>query len=347
MNLQAAFRADGSTELGVGHFVRSLTLARAWKNAGGEAVVITGQDIPALIERAGAHGMPVLRLTGRPDDLGLRQTSVWAKQHPGSWVSLDGYQFGEDYQCAVVQAGARCMVIDDYARLPRYHTALMIDQNFGAETRKYPLPPEATALLGPRYALVAPEFQTWRVPGRPAPPVISRILVTLGGADLPNATARVANALLALDLPDLEAVFVIGAANPHGDEIAGLVASRPGLRTVRDARDMPAMMAWADLAITSAGTTSWELCMMGVPSVSIVLAENQRPAAQALSDDGVFLDLGWHENVNATGIVHAVMELSGDCARRQEMAGRGQELVDGLGASRVAREMMAIAERAG
>jgi UDP-2,4-diacetamido-2,4,6-trideoxy-beta-L-altropyranose hydrolase len=333
--------------MGTGHFIRSLTLARAWQAAGGEAVLFTATTGAPLIERVREAGVPATFIDPVAAGAGLEAVVAWSGDHPGAWVCLDGYQFSEAYQTALLGAGARLLVIDDYARLSWYHADLLLDQNLGAEERVYPLKTGAATLLGPRYALVAPEFTDRRVPQRPQPPVARRVLLTLGGADPAGQTMKVLRALIGIEDPRLEVMCVVGAANPKADEIERMAASRPGSKVVLDARNMPDLMAWADIAVSGAGTTSWELCMMGVPAVTIVLAENQRPAAEALAGAGIVLDLGWYEKVNSDTIAGAIVKLSGDRPRRQEMARRGQELVDGLGAGRVVQEMMVFSERGG
>jgi spore coat polysaccharide biosynthesis predicted glycosyltransferase SpsG len=255
-------------------------------------------------------------------------------------VCLDGYHFGEDYQSKVGHTGARVMVIDDEVRLPRYHADLLLDQNFGAEGRRYPLDPSATPLLGPRYALLAPEFTRAVSPGRRHEGEAKRVLVTLGGSDPVGHTLKVAEAMLGITSAGMEAVFVLGAVNARAGQIENMVRGRAGFQVVRDTTDMPGLMTWADLAVTGTGTTSWELCAMGVPSIGIVLADNQRPAAEALAEAGVFISLGGHEGVTAAAMAETVEALSRDPVRRQEMARRGQALVDGLGAGRVVQHKM-------
>ena len=98
-------------------------------------------------------------------------------------------------------------------------------------------------------------------------------------------------------------------------------------------------MAWADLAVTAAGSTSWELARVGTPQVAIVLADNQRPVAQGLAAEGLAVSLGWHADLTPESIAGAVGALAGDAGRRGEMSRRGRELIDGRGACRVLAEM--------
>ena len=106
--------------------------------------------------------------------------------------------------------------------------------------------------------------------------------------------------------------------------------------------NMPELMAWADIAISAGGSTNWELAFMGLPSIVITIAENQKAIAAELDRQGVIINLGWHRNVNVEQIGLFLGELIGDRAKREIMSNRGRELVDGNGASRVVSEMIGM-----
>jgi spore coat polysaccharide biosynthesis predicted glycosyltransferase SpsG len=114
----------------------------------------------------------------------------------------------------------------------------------------------------------------------------------------------------------------------------------PAVQVVQNVSDMPQRMAWADVAIAAGGSTNWELAFMGLPTMTIILAENQSPIAEHLHRRGVVHNLGWYSGLTPTTIAHTLEALLPDAARRGEMARRGRELVDGEGGRRVARTMM-------
>jgi spore coat polysaccharide biosynthesis predicted glycosyltransferase SpsG len=111
--------------------------------------------------------------------------------------------------------------------------------------------------------------------------------------------------------------------------------------------DVAGLMAWTDLAVSAAGSTTWELLHIGVPLVLVTLADNQRAIATSLGHAGLALDLGWHADVTAESIAAAIMALAADGPRRRRMAEQGRLLVDGLGAGRVAVEIEALVSCAG
>jgi spore coat polysaccharide biosynthesis predicted glycosyltransferase SpsG len=142
-----------------------------------------------------------------------------------------------------------------------------------------------------------------------------------------------------MDISEVVVTVVIGGANQRRAEVRQLAESS-GYRVVEDATDMQSLMADADLAITAAGSTSWEVCRMGLPAITITLADNQRDIASALSDAGVSVNLGWHDDVTADAVQAAVTRLIGDQEERQRMGTTGQKLIDGQGASRVVDAMI-------
>ena len=94
---------------------------------------------------------------------------------------------------------------------------------------------------------------------------------------------------------------------------------------------MPALMAWADIAIAASGSTSWELAFMGLPSLVISLADNQIAIAEKLYKYQIIHYLGWYEQIQIKQINQAVQELIGDRTKRKQMSLKGRKLVDGNG----------------
>ena len=211
----------------------------------------------------------------------------------------------------------------------------MLNQNLNADEDLYrDRAAHTRLLLGPRYILLRREFAFWRTRTFEIAPRARRILVTMGGSDPDNVTEQILRILLAE--PDLELTVLIGGSNPHFAKIEQLVAetNRP-IRLLKDVSDMPALMVWADLVVAGAGTTSWEMCMMGLPAALCVLAPNQEKIAGELARLGAAADLGRAREVAADKTGKVLCDLLRSQAKRAEMSARGREIVDGRGAERV------------
>jgi len=330
-------RADGSARTGTGHVMRCLALAQGWQRTGGQVVFAQAESTPKLVERLNRDGMEVVQLhvaPGTPED--AAQTAEQARSRAASAIVADGYAFGAAWQQRIKAAGFRLLLLDDYAHAEHYSADWVLNQNLNADANLYvQRQPYTQLLLGTRYAQLRHEFLAWAKWQRGFPPVARRVLVTLGGSDPDNVTSKVIAALAPLH--EAEIVVVVGGSNPRLAELeaAGRTAQST-LRLVVDATNMPELMAWADVAVAAAGTTSLELAFMGLPALTFVLADNQRASGEQLQTAGLARNLGWHSDVSPDRILDALAELQTDLPARLEMSQRGRAAVDGAGTERVA-----------
>ncbi|HEX2852292.1 MAG TPA: UDP-2,4-diacetamido-2,4,6-trideoxy-beta-L-altropyranose hydrolase [Opitutaceae bacterium] len=335
-------RADGSSTLGTGHVMRCLALAQSWVRGGGQVVWALAETTPALNGRLRAEGFSCLSLAvaaGSPDD--ASSTIAHARAAQAAWIVADGYRFGSPWQKQVKAAGFRLLVVDDYGHAGHYHADLILNQNASAPENLYNAREAATRLLlGAPFVLLRQEFLTARPATRAIPAIARKILVTLGGSDPDNLTSRVIGALG--QISEMEVVVVVGGSNPHLDAVKRAVATCGfPCRLEINATNMPELMAWADVAISAAGSTAWELAYMGLPSLLIVVAENQAGIAAALAREGVSQNLGAGATLTAAPVADALRALLADQARRQTQSRKGRNLVDGLGVDRVLTSLAA------
>jgi UDP-2,4-diacetamido-2,4,6-trideoxy-beta-L-altropyranose hydrolase len=272
-------RADASTQMGTGHVMRCLALAQAHLAVGCPVTFLLGKGSPNLAQRLQNEGIQVIEMLepwGSETD--AQQTIQLAEAVVADWVAVDGYHFGADYQKWLKDAGLRVLVLDDYGHASHYWADVVLNQNITAEEGLYPSrEPYTKLLLGTRYVLLRQEFWQWRNWQRQIPLEASKVLVTLGGSDPDNVTLTVIQALQKVEVAGLEAVVVVGGSNPHYGELAQVVKGWEGSITLKqNVTNMPELMAWADLAITAGGSTCWEIAFMGIPSLMIAIAANQK-----------------------------------------------------------------------
>jgi len=340
-------RADASAQIGTGHVMRCLALAQAWQDAGGRAVFLMATEAPALESRLQSEGIEVVHLPVQPGSVDdAVQTADVAHQVGADWVVVDGYHFDADYQQTLKGSGLRLLFIDDNGHAEYYFADLVLNQNIHAHEGLYPnREPYTRLLLGTGYVLLRREFLKWRGWKREIPEVARKVLVTMGGSDPNNVTLKVIQALQQVDVDGLEAIIVVGSSNPHYEELQSAVqSSRLPIRPERNVTDMPALMAWADVAISGGGSTSWELAFMGVPALIVILASNQRPIAERLDVMGVAVNLGWYEDVSPTEMAQVMTQLLKSPGTRAEMSRHVRQLVDGMGSDRVIRALQRQAQ---
>ena len=234
-------------------------------------------------------------------------------------------------------------MIDDLANRP-HDCDLLIDTTFGRSAEDYRdlVPPGAVILAGARYALLRPEFAALRAESlarRAAGGGVERILVSLGLTDLGGITARVVAALLETALK-AQIDVVIGPSAQSRAELEAFAARERRVELHIDPPDMARLMTNADIAIGAGGTTSWERCCLGLPTIVIILADNQVWASQMLNEFGAINAL--MQTSLATDIPNAIAELV-DPTTRREMTGKAADVTDGRGAERVCEAIIAIA----
>jgi UDP-2,4-diacetamido-2,4,6-trideoxy-beta-L-altropyranose hydrolase len=342
--MQVVFRVDASTQIGTGHVMRCLALAQAWQDTQGQPVFVMTTAVPALEERLQLEGMQVVHLTTEPGSLDdAKQTAALAHQFEASWIVVDGYYFAGEYQQILKQSKLHLLFIDDYGHAEHYYADFVLNQNISADEQWYQnREPYTQLLLGTRYVLLRREFWQWQGWQRTVPPVAKKVLVSLGGADPDNVTLKVIQALQLVEVEELEAVVVVGGSNPHYENLKMAVQdSRSPIRLQRNVTNMPELMAWADVAISAGGTTCWELAFMGLPSILLILAENQRAIAEKLATLNLAVNLGWHQDVKEQEIASTLSQLLQSAEQRAKIIKVSQQIVDGEGSSKIIRNLEA------
>jgi UDP-2,4-diacetamido-2,4,6-trideoxy-beta-L-altropyranose hydrolase len=334
---EIVIRADASVAMGTGHVMRCLALAQAWQDAGGRAVFAMAETTPTIRARLAAEScevVPVATKAGMTDD--SHETLALAREHHADWIVVDGYQFSADFQGALKAARFKILFLDDYGHAAPYSADLVLNQNVCAAEALYQAgEPRTRFLLGPRYCLLRREFAAWRDWKREISPVCRHLLVMLGGSDPENLTARVIEALALANLEAVETTVVVGGSNPHFPMIEGLaLRSKQPITLRRDVANIPELMAAADMAVSAAGSTCWELCLLGLPALLLDVAANQSAVAEELDRKGCAVHVG-DQRVPTEKIADALERLLNSYQLRQSLSQASRQLVDGNGARRV------------
>lgn len=316
-----------------------IALAQAWQDVGGEAVFLCADITTALEARIDEEGFLLEKIQASPgsrEDIEATCTAVAQYDADSISVALDGYQFDADFQLGLNKAGIRLLVMDDYGHAGFYHADWVLNQNISAREELYARrAPHTRLLLGPRFALLRLEFLKYRGWQRQIPETARKVLVTLGGADPDNVTGKVIEALAPLDI---EVKVVVGGSNPHLPDLQEAVENLETLpakiELVVNPTDMPGLMAWADLAIAAGGSTAWELAFMGLPSLFVILAENQVGIAKELESAGFGICLGRGADFDKDKLQIALRRVLENPAERNRNSIAGRNLVDGMGCHR-------------
>jgi len=352
--VKVAFRVDASDRMGTGHFARCLTLAEALRERGVQTRFICREHRGHLISLLQQRGMPISVLpivpsahTSVPEDyaawLGATQAEDAAqtmqaiKGEKLDCLVVDNYGIDVEWERKLRPHAGKLMVIDDLANR-RHDCDVLLDQNYCKDGRsRYGglVANTCTLLAGPRYALLRPEYASYRRTLRTHSGQIKKILVSFGGSDLENVTGLALEAL-SRDAPrPLEVDVVVGANNPHRETLERQAAGMPRTRIHGPLPHLAGLMAQADLAIGACGATTLERMCLGLPTVVISTSGNQWPASEALAEARLIGYAGRFHNVTKDRLAGMVRQLIEAPETLAFLSTQNQLQVDGLGTFRV------------
>lgn len=356
--MKIVFRTDASSRMGVGHLMRCLTLAEVLRGRGSDIRFICRAYPGNLVELLQRQAMPVTVLPapaevpsvssedyaswlGVTQDEDAGQTIQALQGDRPDWLVVDHYGLGVSWEQRLRPHTAKLMVIDDLADRP-HDCDLLLNQNYseGGEHRYSGfVPPNCRLLLGPRYALLRPDYAAYRRTLPPRDGVVRRVLVFFGGSDPHNMTGLALEALSAPELQSLEVDVIVGINNSHRAVLAKQAAARPRTILYGSRPHLADLMAPADLAVGAGGGTTWERMCLGLPSLVVSIADNQRPACEALGRAELIQYAGSFKHVRSFDLVEALKRSIGSRERLTMCSTQCQLLVDGLGALRVAETL--------
>ncbi len=339
------FVCDAGPVTGGGHVMRSLTLAEALSAAGARCSFVETPAVKAMLD------VYAPRMARTPAGSGTIEEMVEAAGAASTFdaVVFDHYGLeAEDHRAG--GAGRSVLVIDDLANRPLL-ADMVLDSGPDRRAEDYrDLVPAGTALLlGPAHAPVRPAFAALRsrtLARRLEPDPPRRVLVSLGLGDLGAITGRVVEAILPL-CEELQLDVVLGADAPSRSKVSALALVYPHVTLHIDSQDMAGLASRADLAIGAGGSSSWERCVLGLPSLLLILADNQRAAARALETAGAVMALeATGQDPALTGaLCEDFCSLVQDSRLRMGMSLAAAEVCDGQGAARTATALLTLISR--
>jgi len=357
-------RTDASVQIGTGHIMRCLALADALRDHGATIYFICRKlkgNLNKIISERGYF----TRVLKRPDpkniliqcgdapayaqwletawqqDMDESKDALQTGVSVADWLIVDHYAIDHRWESGMRQVAKKIMVIDDLA--DRAHDCdLLLDQNYFQEPgKRYKglISEKCQVLLGPKYALLRPEFRQARQFSRMRGNGIGRILIYFGGNDSANLTGM---ALEALDCPELSHLLVELVAGPNNqylDLLKKQAQNRPGTRLHIQPKSFTELMLRSDLFIGAGGTTTWERLCLGLPSIVIAVAKNQEAFTSELDKAGYLIWLGKKEDVTVSDIRYALINTISEPSKNTSALEKPSP-VDGFGSLRIAELLM-------
>jgi len=362
------FRTDASHVIGIGHVMRCLALASALRDRGALCRFICREHAGHLIGLIREQGFETLALPIQNDGH-QSETRLDEPSSPhGAWLGADWKTDADATKTAIGDTGVDWLVVDHYALDARWEKALrpccrkilviddladrqhdcdlLLDQNLVANmANRYDgkMSDGCGSMLGPEYALLQPQYAKLHSSTPPREGPVKRIMVYFGGADNLNLTGLAITSFLSLELEDIVLDVVINPGGPNSEIVREMVQGQPNISLHTSLPSLAPLMAKADLAIGGGGATSWERCCLGLPSLVITLAENQKPVASELGRQGLVHWVGDQGGVTADKLAHALREVI-DSGLNSSWSEVCQQQVDGKGVDRVSGILLLGAE---
>lgn len=338
--IRIGIRADGNETIGMGHLMRCMSIAAALQLQGAECIFFTAdREAGKYVEEKGFECL-VLESDYRCMEQELFRLEGFLEKYKISLLLTDSYQITQTYLNALMR---HCPVyyMDDMG-VCRLRATGLINYNIYAGDLDYENwdPGQMQLLLGAAYAPVKAQFT--EVPYHVRSEV-KTLLITMGGSDALNIAGQLGELLLQVLPERIRLQIICGRFNPHLEQLKRLEQSNNRVHICVDVQDMWNKMQEADIAVSAAGSTLYELCAMGVPTVCCYYVENQRRIAEGFAGQ-VGMANGGDFSKNPKQVLQAMVretcKLEASLQAREELSQRMKRVTDGKGAQLTAKALL-------
>jgi len=329
-------RADANEKIGTGHVMRCLSIASAFAEKGEKVVFVTADHRgDKLIEQSG-FDIVCLESDWTNIDKEIEALHRLISDMQPEMLIVDSYFVTEDY-LRQLSSFVNTAYIDDLNQAV-WDVDYLINYNIFAVEYDYSgyRQQNTCLLLGPQYAPLRKEFRN--MPAHEIKDVVTNVFVSAGGSDPEKITERLMEQICP-QMSDVNFHFVVGALNPRINEIKKLAGKNIILHI--NERNMSELMQTCDVGISASGSTLYEMCAVGIPTITYILADNQIFAAEQFEQKGIMLNAGdCRKDTRFTNRVTLYLnELCRDAGLRKSLSLKMQKLVDGNGVERIANRL--------
>lgn len=328
--MKVLIRVDSSLEIGSGHIIRCLNLAKKLHSNGFTVTFICRDNVGGYQHLVLNEGFELILITTENYEVSSKndnlQYAAWLpvsqekdacdcqdaiENRMFDWLIVDHYALDYRWQNSMRNAKLRIMVIDDLADR-KHQCDILLDQNFyiDMEDRYINLVPKnCVTLLGPQYLLLDQQYEKYQNVEKIRSTPISKILVFFGAVDLAHQTQLVLDTIPDLGKHAVTWDIVVGSNNPQRNAIKDFCEQFENIRFHCQVRNMSELIFDADLAIGAGGMSGWERCKLGLPSITTIVADNQIEATESAEQLGVLYNLGHYNQVTKSSYIKAIHQL--------------------------------------
>ena len=327
-------RVDAGPRIGMGHYVRCLALAQHWCLYGGQASILTNIADERIGEAPGISFLKTLGAATNPDQL-----IELLKRQSAKWSVIDGECFDEVFLAKIAKTGIKILFLDDNAFLTSYPVNLLLNQNIFSAPTMYTGKTKAKLLLGENYTLLRTNLLEREIRNRKHPDVATKLLVTFGGADPLQLTESFLSNYIGLssdnELRKISIRLVVGQMNSSFKTIKLLSKQLPNCCVLNGVTNMEDHMRWSDIALSSGGSTVWELSFYQTPMVLIPVSASEEKIARHMEVNNAAIIIKDPIKTSFQGVFERLNALIENKEHRLSLGDKAGNLIDGKGAVRV------------
>lgn len=334
--MRVVLRADASRTQGTGHVMRCLTLAEGLRARGHEIILITNASEVSWLEQIKAESE--LTLVSSPQH--QLAASYIAELKP-DWVVVDSYEISAREISALADSMKVLAIVDGNHR--DINATMYLDHNYSAEKLAWPEYVQERLLAGSKYALIRDSIleQKRSVPWK-IQDDIPRVVAFMGGSDPTGAIKQVCRALTDIDM-SMDVTLI--ASSEWLKDIQEQIHAKNNFKVILPTSELPELLGNASIVISAAGTSSWEICTLGLPSVLISVVDNQVDCCQRMIEKELVLGINalemsdeeLHRNLSSQ-----IKKMLSSQETRKQLSTHATRVFDGLGKQRVVRKMESL-----
>lgn len=332
-------RVDASMDIGTGHVMRCLTLAKALRKSGATVYFITRPLLGNLTQVIRNEGFPFFFLKEKDDIDGI--IKILQKLPAVDWLIVDHYELGVSWEQALRPYTKKLLVIDDFIR--EHCCDVLINPTFGVTKEMYAsfIPASCDILVGTKYAFIQEVFQLYKKQHPPTwDQVPLKVHVFLGGTDPNNFTYQFSEILLR-HFQDIVLYTIVGKQFPQTESLKLLQKQyNHRLYWEQNVPTLAPSLAACDLAFGAPGITTWERACIGLPAFYVATSKNQIPILKDLHEKGLCVYGGEASALSEQDLVYTFQNFLRDKKKLLELYKNSISAVDGFGVKRIVRKLL-------
>ncbi|MCB2288858.1 UDP-2,4-diacetamido-2,4,6-trideoxy-beta-L-altropyranose hydrolase [Clostridium sp. CS001] len=324
--MKIAIRADGGANIGMGHIMRTLVLAKELSKMY-DVFYICRVDNPLSekykigIEKIKSHGFIVKTI--REDFILLDLKGIKA-----DLLITDSYDVDENYFDETKKMFNQTAYIDDM-NLYYFNVNFLINQNIDSADFEYRVNDDTKLLIGSNYIMLRDEFRV--VSEKYIKEKVNDIMITVGGADPHHITEQI---LEYIKMLNYNFHIVVGPSFDKNNSLKNFETSK--ISFYHNA-NMYEIMQKCDIAISACGSTLYELAVSGVSTLGIIIADNQQGIAYKMNEMEIIKNMGWYDQLDKDTFVRELNALCSDYGKRKEMYTRAKGAINGNGVNEIVK----------